>query len=155
LIREGGSSGWPPRSGVVITHRWHRETWQQHEDRYWRQQEERQREESNHYKDHWNCMFFIHGWERNIKLPTIQDCPECNGYRRYDQSDRKFQNNDRCFNEPIRGTTSVHDRLGGRLNMHDRLGGCVGHFPRNQEELEQMANARVPDEFIFCRYCVE
>ena len=39
--------------------------------------------------------------------------------------------------------------------MHDRLGGRVGHFPRNQEELEQMANARVPDEFIFCRYCVE
>ena len=35
--------------------------------------------------------------------------------------------------------------------MHDRLGGRVGHFPRNQEELEEMANARVPDEFIFCR----
>ena len=35
--------------------------------------------------------------------------------------------------------------------MHDRLGGCVGHFSRNQEELEEMANARVPDEFIFCR----
>jgi len=25
-------------------------------------------------------------------------------------------------------------------------------IPRNQEELEEMANARVPDEFIFCRY---
>ena len=35
--------------------------------------------------------------------------------------------------------------------MHDRLGERVGHFPRNQEELEEMANARVPDEFIFCR----
>ena len=35
--------------------------------------------------------------------------------------------------------------------MHDRLGGHVGHFPRNHEELEEMANARVPDEFIFCR----
>jgi len=34
---------------------------------------------------------------------------------------------------------------------HDRLGKRVGHFPRNQEELEEMANARVPDEFIFCR----
>jgi len=40
---------------------------------------------------------------------------------------------------------------GGRLNVHERLGGCVGYFPRNQEELEEMANARVPDEFIFCR----
>ena len=35
--------------------------------------------------------------------------------------------------------------------MYDRLGEHVGHFPRNQEELKEMANARVPDEFIFCR----
>ena len=35
--------------------------------------------------------------------------------------------------------------------MHDRLGECVGHFPRNQEELEEMAKTWVPDEFIFCR----
>ena len=45
----------------------------------------------------------------------------------------------------------VHDRLGGRLSVHDRLGERVGHFPRNQEELEEMENAQVPDEFIFCR----
>jgi hypothetical protein len=31
------------------------------------------------------------------------------------------------------------------------LGERVGHFPRKQEELEEMASARVPDEFIFCR----
>ena len=35
--------------------------------------------------------------------------------------------------------------------MHDRLGDCVEYFPKNQEELEEMANARVSDEFIFCR----
>jgi len=46
---------------------------------------------------------------------------------------------------------SVHDRLWGRLNVHDMLGDRVEYFPRNQEELEEMANARVPDEFIFCR----
>jgi len=61
--------------------------------------------------------------------------------------------------EPIRGRTSVHDRLGGRLSVHDSLGERVGHFLRNQEELEEIANARVPDEFIFCRdsniHCVE
>ena len=33
--------------------------------------------------------------------------------------------------------------------MHERLGRRVGYFPRNQEELEEMENARVPDEFIF------
>ena len=37
---------------------------------------------------------------------------------------------------------------GGRLSVHDRLGERVGHFPRNQEELEEMADARVPDKFI-------
>ena len=45
----------------------------------------------------------------------------------------------------------MHSRLGGRLNIHDRLGRRVGHFLRNQEELEETANAWVPDEFIFCR----
>jgi len=34
LVQEGTSSGGPPRSGIVITHRRHRETWQQREDRY-------------------------------------------------------------------------------------------------------------------------
>ena len=35
--------------------------------------------------------------------------------------------------------------------MHNRLGERAGHFPRNQEELEEMVDAWVPDEFIFCR----
>jgi hypothetical protein len=35
--------------------------------------------------------------------------------------------------------------------VHDRLGDHVEYFPKNQEELKEMANARVPDEFIFCR----
>jgi len=157
LIQEGTSSGRPPRSGIVITRRRHQETWQQREDRYHRQQEDHRREEEmrrqewNRHKDHWNCPFFIHCWEQNIKLPTVRDCPECNGYNRQDQSDRRYWNDDRRFNGPIRGRMSVHDRLGGMLSFHDRLGERVGYFPRNQEELEEMANARVLDEFIFCR----
>jgi len=35
--------------------------------------------------------------------------------------------------------------------VHDRLGERVGYFSRNQEELEEMADARVLDEFIFFR----
>jgi len=35
--------------------------------------------------------------------------------------------------------------------VHDRLGDRVGYFPTNQEELEEMADAQVPNEFIFCR----
>ena len=45
----------------------------------------------------------------------------------------------------------MHDRLGGRLNVHERLGKRAGCFARNQEELEEMTNARVPDEEIFYR----
>jgi len=35
--------------------------------------------------------------------------------------------------------------------VHDRLGDHVEYFPRDQEELEEMANVGVPDDFIFCR----
>ena len=58
LIQEGASSGRPPRSGIVITHRRHQKTWQQREDRYRRQQEdyrreeERRRQDCNWHKDH-------------------------------------------------------------------------------------------------------
>ena len=58
LIQEGTRSGRPPRSSIVITHRRHRETWQQREDRYRRQQEdsrreeERRRQEWNRHTDH-------------------------------------------------------------------------------------------------------
>jgi hypothetical protein len=45
----------------------------------------------------------------------------------------------------------VHDRLGERLSVHERLGKRAGYFSRNQEELKEMANARVPDEEIFYR----
>jgi len=147
LIQEGSNSGRPPRSGIVITHRRHRETWHQREDRYRRQQEDRRREEErrrqewNRHRDHRNCPFVIHCWEQNIKLPTVRDCPECNGYNQYDRSNRRYQDDDRRFNEPIRGWMSVHDRLGGRLSVHVRLGERIIHFPRNQEELEEMANA--------------
>ena len=63
----------------------------------------------------------------------------------------QYENDDWCFDGLIRGRASVHDRLGGKLSVHDRLGERVGYFPRNQEELGEMVDARVPDEFIFCR----
>jgi len=109
LIQEGTNSGRPPRSGIVITHKRPRETWQQREDRYrrqqedYRQEEERRRQEWNRHKDHWNCPFFIHCWEQNIKLPSVRDCPECNGYDRYDRSGRRYHDDDRRFSGPIRG----------------------------------------------------
>ena len=54
LLKESGSSRSPPRFGVVISHWRQRETWQQREDRYRRQQGERHQEEWNRRKDHWD-----------------------------------------------------------------------------------------------------
>ena len=118
----------------------------------WCSMEERRRQEWNRHRDHWDSPFFVHCREGNIKLPTVQDYPEWNGYRRHDRSDQRYQNDDRCFNGPIRGRMSVHNRLGGRLSVHDRLGERVSPFPRNLKELEEMTDARFPDEFIFYRY---
>jgi hypothetical protein len=28
---------------------------------------------------HWRCSFFKYCWEEGIKLPTVENCPECNG----------------------------------------------------------------------------
>jgi hypothetical protein len=28
---------------------------------------------------HWRCPFFRPCWEEGIKLPTVENCPECNG----------------------------------------------------------------------------
>ena len=142
-VQEGTSSGRPPQSGIVITHRRHRETWQQHEDRYRRQQEayrreeERRRQEWNWHKDHWNCPFIINCWEQNIKLPTVRDCPECNGYDQYDRPNQQYQNNDRRFNGSIRGRASVHDRLGaGSVCMTD-LVTVSSTFPGTKKNLKK------------------
>ena len=45
---------------------------------YWRYQEEYERrriQEEN--KHHWTCPFFQHCWNGGLKLPTLNDCPEC------------------------------------------------------------------------------
>jgi hypothetical protein len=114
LLRESGSSRKPPRSGIVITHQRQQEGWRQRRDRYRQQQEERRQEEWNRHKDHWRCPFFIHCWEEGIKLPTIEDCPECNGYYGVNLPERRFQSGNQglSINEPIRGKASVYDRLG-------------------------------------------
>jgi len=84
-------------------------------------------------------------------LPTIENCLECNGYYQTNQPQRRFQPGNRglLIDKPIRGRPLVHDWLGGRLSVHERLGEHAGYFSRNQEELEEMANARVLDEEIF------
>ena len=49
------------------------------ERNYWRYQEKYERrriQEENEYN--WNCPFFQHCWNEGLKLPTLNNCPECN-----------------------------------------------------------------------------
>jgi hypothetical protein len=46
------------------------------------------------------------------------------------------------------GKASVYDRLGGKASVHDWLGGRVNEESNNQ--LEEMADSLVPDEYIMC-----
>jgi hypothetical protein len=100
------------------------------------------------------CPFFKYFWEEGIKLPTTENCSECNGaYNNSNPSKRV------CFDDrrPSVGDhrefsnqrVSVHDRLGGKANAHDRLGSRVNEKSNNR--LEEMADSLVPDEDIVCR----
>jgi hypothetical protein len=105
--------------------------WQQHRERH--SQEERiQRDE-----DHQRCPFFIFCWNEELRLPSADNYPECNGPREEHRSSkrqyldghgRQLIGRDRCEEKCV----PIHDQLGCRVNIHDRL--------------EDMANDRVPDE---------
>ena len=133
-------------------------------NKFQRDQERRQyREEvARHHEGHWRCPFFVYCWKEGLTLPTVDNFPECNGFYREDQSYKKprfdqrpqgpiirERNDDRCI--------PIHDRLGGRVSVHDRLGGRtmlrypVGERILANEQLEQMANARVLDEYLHRR----
>jgi hypothetical protein len=120
-----------------------------------RQEKARGREEwAQCNEGHWRCSFFKYYWEEGIKLPTTENCPECNGAYNNSNSSKRI-----CFDD--RTTTdgdhrefrnqwvSVHDRLGGKAIVHGRLGGRVNEKSNNR--LEEMANSLVPDEDIMCR----
>ena len=64
LIQGGTSSGRPPRSGIVITHRRPRENWQQQEDRYRRQQDDYRREEERR-------LTGVESAQRSLELPVL------------------------------------------------------------------------------------
>jgi hypothetical protein len=89
-----------------------------HQERdFWRYQEEYERrrvQEENEY--HWNCPFFQHYWNEGLKLPTLNNCPECSDqYWEY----RQAKVNLRPIHERLNfertsqrvKTDSVHDLL--------------------------------------------
>ena len=60
-------------------------------------------------------------------LPTVGNCPECNGFYREYRPHKKPRFDQRPRGPIIRERSDdrripVHDRLGGRVSVHDRLG---------------------------------
>ena len=97
-------------------------------------------------------------WEEGLTLPTVDNCPECNGFYGEDRSHKKPRFDQRPRGPIIRERGDdrrifVHDRLGGRVSVLDRLGGrTMLHDPAGgrisaDERVEQVAAAQVSDEY--------
>jgi hypothetical protein len=129
-----------------------------------RQEKAKEREEwARCNEGHWICPFFKHCWEEGIKLPTTENCLECNeAYNNGNSSKRicfddirpaakdhhGFDNQRVSVQDRLGGKASVHDWLGGKASVHDQLGGRVNEESNNR--LEEMADSLVPDEDIMC-----
>ena len=93
-----------------------------------------------------------------MTLPTIDNCPECNGFYREDRSHKKPRFDQRPRGPIIRERgddrrISIHDRLGGRVSVHDRLGSrTMLRDPAEgrifaDERVERVADAQVSNEY--------
>jgi hypothetical protein len=79
--------------------------------------EELMRMKIGHGEGHWRCSFSRYCWEDEIKLPTAENCPECNGaYNNSNLSKRV------CFNDGRLAARDHRDFSNQRISVHDRLG---------------------------------
>ena len=75
-----------------------------------RERQQCREEGERHEKDHWRCPFFVYCWEEGLTLPSVYNCPECNG-----QGSRSYKR-PRHVDEPYRRErTPVHNRLGKKV----------------------------------------
>jgi hypothetical protein len=84
-----------------------------------RQEKVKEKEEwAQRNEGHWRCLFFNYCWEEGIKLPTAENCPECNGAYNNGNSSKRA-----CFND--RGPTTKDHRGfdNQRVLVHNWLGG--------------------------------
>jgi hypothetical protein len=113
---EVGESSKSRVTSRILLNKWQRqqekEHYQQHkyEEEKWRYEEEMRRKEKEEYareqeRAHWGCAFFRHCWNEGLKLPTLNNCPEC--------SDRYTKHTHDTVNR-----RSVPERI-GRINPSD------------------------------------
>jgi hypothetical protein len=116
-IEVGEFSKSKPRvTSLILLNKWQR---QQEKERYQKQKYEEEKriyEEEVHRKEreehareqeraHWGCAFFRHCWNEGLKLPTLNNCPECSDkYTEYRQDTVNHR--------------SIHERI-GRIHPSD------------------------------------
>lgn len=71
----------PRVTSCILLNKWQRQKEKNYakwlrEEEYQRRCEE-ERYEREQAKSHWNCPFFRHCWNKGLKLPTRNNCPEC------------------------------------------------------------------------------
>jgi hypothetical protein len=140
-IEVGESSKSKPRVTLhILLNKWQR---QQEKERYQKQkykEEKRRYEEEVHRKEreehaqeqeraHWGCAFFRHCWNEGLKLPTLNNCPECSDkYTEYRQDTVNRQ--------------SVHERIG---RIHPSDGRCIKINEVNDQPRKRYADHRWVD----------
>jgi hypothetical protein len=113
---EVGESSKPRVTSRILLNKWQcqqeKERYQKHkyEEEKRRYEEEMHRKEQEKYareqeRAHWGCAFFKHYWNEGLKLPTLNNCPEC--------SDRYTE-----YRQDTANRRSVHERI-GRINPSD------------------------------------
>jgi hypothetical protein len=116
-VELGESSGTKPGITTrILLNKWQRQQEKEHYQK-WRDEEDKRRfEEEAHRRQleehareqeraHWGCAFFKHCWNEGLKLPMLNDCPEC--------SDKYIEYRQGAVNR-----RSVHERI-GRINPGD------------------------------------
>jgi hypothetical protein len=116
-IEVGESSKSKPRVTTrILLNKWQH---QQEKERYQKhkyEEEKRRFEEEVHRRKleehareqeraHWGCAFFRHCWNEGLKLPTLNNCPEC--------SDKYTE-----YRQDTVNRRSVHERI-GRIHPSD------------------------------------
>lgn len=109
--------------------------WIEEEEYRRRHDEERRIREEN--EQHWRCPFFRHCWNEGLKLPTLNNYPECSDQHwEYRQS----RTNRRSIHERMDRRLkigSVHDRLRKRVAEQDLADQHGGHHEEKEHEWQK------------------
>jgi hypothetical protein len=137
---EVGESSKPRVTSRILLNKWQR---QQEKERYQKhkyEEEKRRYEEEMHRKEqeecareqeraHWGCAFFRHCWNEGLKLPTLNNCPEC--------SDKYIE-----YRQDTANRRSVHERIG---RMHPSDGRRIKINEINDQPKKRYADHRWVD----------